>query len=330
MNIKMISLLVLLSLFALGCMLSGCEESSEEIIIMTWNVENLFDGKDDGHEYIEYDPSRSDWNQAAYHTRLRILTDIMSDSNADIIMVQEIEGEDVLSDIGKILGFPYHVATQDEYSAIQCGIVSRFPISEVRIHHALDTIVQNNRSILQAVIDLHGQRLVLFVNHWKSRIGGVVETEASRILAARLLSLQISSEVSSHPGSLIICGGDLNTSIKDAPEGNSAIYDISDPERIEGRLLVSSVIAEVSGSILYDFWGTLGEDTGSYRYDGQWYHFDHLLCNKSLFDDKGIEFETAGVYMSDALADSAGYPDSWSRYKMKGVSDHFPLLMRLK
>ncbi len=329
MSYKIIPVILILSLFALGCMLSGCEDASEEILIMSWNVENLFDGKDDGDEYLEYDPSRSDWDQAAYHTRLRVLTDIIRDSGADIIMLQEIEGEDVLKDMGNLLRFPYHASTEDEASAIQCGILSRFPITEVKTHSPASSIYPLNRSILQAVIDIQDERVVLFINHWKSRIGGVIETEKARVFSARLLAHQISSELVEHPRSLIICGGDLNTSVKDSPKGSSAIYEISDPDLIDGRLLVSGDPSLVAGSTLYDFWGSAEVNTGSYRYDEEWYQFDHLLCSSGLFDESGFELGTVGVYMTDALTDSAGHPDSWSRYKMRGVSDHFPLLLML-
>jgi len=56
-----IALLFILAACSPGCTLQGAERS-DILVIMSWNVENLFDGIDNGTEYQEFDPGEGSWD----------------------------------------------------------------------------------------------------------------------------------------------------------------------------------------------------------------------------------------------------------------------------
>jgi len=329
------------AVFCLICCRLSCygDPGYASVSIITWNVQNLFDGEYDGGEYHEYDPRVSPWDHAAYHSRLERLCSIISASGADIILLQEIEGDDILDDMCSWClnrtGLRYHAATRDAYSAIQVGVISRYPILELSVHMAMPEPGECSRSILKAVIPVGEERLVILVNHWKSRIGGVEESEASRVASSRLARRLIEREQRLHPRSLVLLAGDLNTSIQDAPEGLSPAMTAlqpADSQSSAGSLAVTGDRECVKGSILYDFWM---DDTlhivpaGSYWYRGSWLQLDHLMGDRHLFDGTGLELESVEPYTPASVLDDEGHPYSWSYYTRKGVSDHLPLVMRL-
>lgn len=324
----------------MGCLLS-CHGSAgyASVTIITWNVQNLFDGEHDGGEYHEYDPRVSSWDHAAYHSRLERLCSIISASGADIILLQEIEGDDILDDMCSWYlnrtGLRYHAATRDAYSAIQVGVISRYPILEISVHMAMPEPGECSRSILKAVIPVGEERLAILVNHWKSRIGGVEESEAARVASSRLARRIIEREQRLHPRSLILLAGDLNTSIQDAPQGDSQAVAALQPAALQPAADSLSVTGDrdgVKGSVLYDFWM---DDTlhttpaGSYWYRGFWLQLDHLMGDRHLFDGNGLELESAEPYVPASVLDDEGHPCSWSYHTREGVSDHLPLIMRL-
>ena len=60
--------------------------------IATYNIENLFDLKKNGHEYNEYIPNtKSNWNRKNYKIKLNNLSKVITEIDADILALQEIE-----------------------------------------------------------------------------------------------------------------------------------------------------------------------------------------------------------------------------------------------
>ena len=118
-------------------------------------------------------------------------------------------------------------------------------------------------------------------------------------------NLVINDEFAAYPGTLLILGGDLNTSVQDAPVSPAAIGLAADGGPT-GRLTVTGDPSQVTGTVLYDFRQGQEGPCGSYWYDGEWYAFDHLLCSAGSFDGKGLEFEYVGVCMDRCPRRSCG------------------------
>jgi len=69
---------------------------ASEISIATYNVQNLFDCKDDGSEYPDFKSSTSKWDCEAASSKLKRTRQVIDAINTDIIALEEVENEQVL------------------------------------------------------------------------------------------------------------------------------------------------------------------------------------------------------------------------------------------
>jgi endonuclease/exonuclease/phosphatase family metal-dependent hydrolase len=82
-------------------------------------------------------------------------------------------------------------------------------------------------------------------------------------------------------------------------------------------------------AVLYSPWGQELEK-GSYYYQGGWETIDHFLLSEALFDGLGWEFDDCEAPREEPFADSRGIPRAYNPRTGNGLSDHLPLLLRLK
>ena len=100
-----------------------------------FNVENLFDGKDDPSLSGEYD----DIKMATDETRLKNLAAAIKALDADVLALEEVESEECLKWFRdtylKDLGYE-HLASRDVgyYRGVEQGVLSRYPIEDVKIY----------------------------------------------------------------------------------------------------------------------------------------------------------------------------------------------------
>lgn len=335
-----VAVLIFLTACSPGCVLQNAD-SVREITIMSWNVENLFDGNDDGTEYREFDPGKGNWDTARYHTRLsavgRVITEF-SDPLPDIICLQEIEHRGVVEDLLKWnlkqYGFNYFAVTDDPESAIQIGIVSRMPITRVKVHSASGVSGYRLRPILEVEILLGGESVIVINNHWKSRIGGPDVTEPARIESARVVRKIISRIHAENPEILIVCAGDLNENA-DEYERTGELYPTAlIPASIsnEDTLGVTGLSSAAEGGVLYNPWlddnETYAAD-GSYFFRNIWCTLDHIMVSGTAFDDVGWEFLSFRPMVHPELLSKSGTPVSWDIRSGEGYSDHLPLFLTL-
>ena len=73
-----------------------------ELKIATFNVENLFDATIQGTEYSDF---KTNWNNAKFRAKLKNISNVIKDLNADIIALQEIENKGVLNELAKESGY---------------------------------------------------------------------------------------------------------------------------------------------------------------------------------------------------------------------------------
>ena len=330
-------LLFILYLCGCGCDLNGAGSKSGRLVVMTYNVQNLFDPYVTGNEYPEYTPEGG-WSADLYRTRLERLSRALTQGHEtvpDIILLQEIENAGVLADLVRLhlgsWGFQWFAATSDRDSPIQVGVVSRFPIV-----HAITHAVQGTRSILECTIDTGGSEITILNLHAKSRIEGVEETEPLRLATSRAASAR-SDEIfrmrSFHP---VIIGGDFNESADAAyREGGSFTHalvpiDVPDAQerKREGALIVTG--ATPPNGTWHSWWLDrrmllLATCDGSYLYRGVWETYDQLLLSPAFFDDYGWEFQRGHVASFSPLCNEKGHPDAWDVRTGKGFSDHLPV-----
>ena len=205
--------------FTVILLLSGCtfakqETGTEFLTIASWNVQNLFDGEDNGYEYDEFKNS-SGWNAEKYQGRLQSITAALqgeSGIQADILALIEIENETVVRDLAdeSYLGYGWSFFAGAADASVGLGVLSALPITEARAHsfHGGDGSIP--RPVAEVWVDTGSGPLVLLVCHWKSKTGGEKKTESLRQAGSALIVRLLAEIEAEREGTPVIVMGDLN------------------------------------------------------------------------------------------------------------------------
>lgn len=193
--------------------------------LLSWNVQNLFDGVENGGEYTEFSPASGNWNEALFHDRLEKISSIILESappfGPDILVLYEIENKNCIEQLNKNYlfkcGYKNRYVTQNP-SGVQLAVLTRCKVNSV-ISHRICNSNPNQTLILREILELEikcpATTITLFANHWKSKLGGEQESELYRLQSATLLSNRIEAikeQSKIHQNPIIICG-DLNEPI---------------------------------------------------------------------------------------------------------------------
>ena len=305
-----------------SCNAQSAVETEKSLCVATWNVQNLFDAVYDGIEYEEYTPS-SGWSQSAYESRLAGLRRVLNElpqCGDYILVLNEIEGSNVVEDLIKThdlikLGLYYYVCTEEAWSPIQIAVASSIPIVSAHVH----AVGEDLRPILEVCFDTDSGRVFVLACHFKSNVGGVAETEESRLKAASVAAQIARNLEAENPGSLVLVCGDLNEecAVGEALSQTGPLPCGASFER--GRW--------------YDFWRDPEVSIwpgGSYWYDGSWRGYDHILISLAGEDLWGWDYSERGVVFSSSQRTSDGKPFAWDRRLLKGVSDHLPIWVKFE
>jgi exonuclease III len=331
------------------------DSEPEELLLLSYNVQNLFDDVGDGSEYPDYDPASDSWSADLYHFKLLQLSDVLSrypEGGADILLLQEIENlnalEMLVTHYLKGCGYRYYCISDAKDSAVNTAILSRYSLEDIQAHSVSIEGIPAGRPILECKTQVAGRPLWLFNCHWKSKSGGAVETEPLRRASAAVLAGRIQQIEGQHDHANIIVAGDLNECI-DEQERIEAEYPTAlVPEQVYMGLSASqrSGCIGVTGSAKDrdSAWGAAIDSEalilvspwlmeprpqiGSYAYRSEWETIDHFLLSPALFDNRGVEFEQFEVIQSEQLLNEDGFPKRWISQLESGYSDHLPLLLK--
>ncbi|GMO30091.1 MAG: endonuclease/exonuclease/phosphatase family protein [Spirochaetaceae bacterium] len=373
-NNRFFALLALQPLF-IGCF-GGCDvyqaasSGANYLSIMSWNVQALFDGHDDGFEYEEYRDG-SGWNTEKYTARLnRIAQGInaIGEHSPDVIAFIEVENRAVLEKLNS------DFLSKERYKALYfagnagyslgIGVLSKIPFEKTILHSINVDGEVIPRPVVEIWFEHGGQRLVLFVCHWKSKLGGEEATEKLRREAAKIVIRRQRELAAQFLNMPVVVAGDLNENydefyrcsaaricaiMPDDPEAarrsgytlpeqedENAAADLETlPERLpQDFFIVSNEKPPVSAffdsqeGIFYSPWGNELQG-GSYFYDGGWETIDHFFLNGAFFDKTGIEFDSCFIVDCEPFVNSKGEPDRYNPRTGAGLSDHLPLVLRL-
>lgn len=188
--------------------------------ILAYNVENLFDDVSNGTEYPEFDPKSGKWNTTLYHERLDNVAKVVRDSvrgGPDIVAFEEIENMNVLKALLRshlaALGYTSYVLVPVAGSAINIGVLTKYPVTSVWTHAVVSTSDHPLRAVVEISLDCNGIPLVLLACHWKSKSGGAAQTEQARIEAAGIVARREREILSQNPDAEIVVLGDLNENV---------------------------------------------------------------------------------------------------------------------
>ena len=309
--------------------------STTQFTLVNWNLQTFFDGTKDGFEYSDFQKS-GNWNTQTYTVRLQRLCQFISQVNADIYVFEEMENEAVIYDISNQLAalghkrnkkkfWNYSAFAKEEETAIGLGIISRYPLSNVKAH-SMDIRLHSQsqpqtRYMLEARASIDGQNVIILANHWKSKSGGEEKSEIWRdwqesLLAKRIAQLTAQTEQALP---LIICG-DFNRDAADF------ICDFENNSGLNTLLRYADFQSTASlpvRSLWFTPDGSFTAKTGSYWYDDSWEHIDNIMLLGSI---SASEFRP----MTDSpWANAQGKPSAYKIYSQEGWSDHLPLWSKL-
>ena len=336
--------LVKMILFIIPCMFAICQAvpgKAASFKIASYNVENLFDLKRDLTEYDDYVPNGpSGWNRSVMDVKFGNIARVLKDLGADILSLQEVESREALALLQHSLhlagtDYAYSAIADDRPTTVKCAVLSRYPIvlsEEVGVGQGQE------RNILKVTVDIDGIPLILYVNHWKSKMG----PESLRIRYARALAEDIERLKS---GVDFVLTGDFNSDYNEY-ETFKNVARLNDTHGItginhilktlaDGRMVDESVLTNrQKGRYLYNLWMELPESRRwSVIFCGQKNTPDSILVSASLYDANGVNYvdNSFDTFAPDYLF-KGGQIYRWQRgdggrgrHLGKGFSDHLPV-----
>ena len=211
-----------------ACTFQETETSTDHLTIVSWNVQNLFDGTDNGFEYSEFTNSAG-WNNEKYQARLQSIAAALKGDNGikpDILALVEVENEGVIRDLADssclnyswffFAGTPlWSAGTLHGDDALQpipigLGVLSALPITGTMVHSFHSGNSSIPRPVVEVWIDTGSGPLVLLVCHWKSKREGEQKTESLRRAGAALITRRLAEIEAERAGTPVIILGDLN------------------------------------------------------------------------------------------------------------------------
>ncbi|MBN1647498.1 MAG: endonuclease/exonuclease/phosphatase family protein [Spirochaetales bacterium] len=281
--------------------------SDDELVIMTWNVQNLFDDVAQGSEYSEYDPDSGEWNSGLYHLKLAAVADVIKSTEArdpDLVLLQEVENAGVIEDLLDMYlvnrGYSVYDLSSEEYGAVHTAFLSRYPVTEIRAHSVWGTDLTEQRFIMEYRCTIGKEPVVIFNNHWKSKAGSD-SGEDERRAAACVLDNRATSALHEHR--LVLAGGDFNCAITDG--------EFFQEDDGDGTRLLSAFT-----------WLQPENGKGSYAYNGQWEAIDMILVPSGQCPTVCCMEYFSGEF----IRNSSGYPAAFNAASGQGYSDHLPLI----
>lgn len=313
-----------------------------DIRIMFYNVENLFDTKDDpatdDQEFTPY--GNKHWNRDKYEHKLQNLYKVIAGVGTwqapEIAGFAEVENRQVLSDLittTPLSKVAYKIAHFDspDPRGIDVGLIYRSDKLRL-IKQAPVTISFKNdpkrktRDILYVQFSLQNDTIHVFINHWPSRRAGEQATETLRIQVASILRQKVDSLQKRNQQSKIIIMGDFN----DEPADVSINRHLKASGSVQGN--DNFTLHNLSSHWLKN------SPTGTHSYRGQWGVLDQIIVSGGLIRSKNLYTTTSSAHIFSEpyllQTDSRNltkkpFPTFAGFKYLGGYSDHLPVYLDL-
>jgi endonuclease/exonuclease/phosphatase family metal-dependent hydrolase len=339
--------IIFLIALTMAVLLSACSDVSDggaqpvrSLSVLTWNVQALFDGHDDGIEYDEYRAEQG-WNEEKFLARRTAIAEAISQTPVDggqktfpdVAVLIELENETILSRLAENefakANYHYGYFTKKSGQALGTGILSRYPIIKALSHGYARNEKTIPRPVSEVWIEAGGEPFVILVCHWKSKLGNAAESQALRYDAAALIrriyeDLYAEQEAVGKPAVPILLAGDFNQT---ADEFFASDFPFTVTHKQEDFASVQDAPAW-GDALFWTPWGTALEG-GSYYYRGAWESIDHFFLSGAFFDDRAWDFAGVSVLRDAPWVGESGIPLSYNPRTGGGLSDHLPLLLTL-
>ena len=317
------SFMLKVALFVFCICLPFQSVAQEPFRVMFWNVENLFDTKDDpqknDNDFLP-DATRH-WSYNRYYDKLtKVAKTIVASGREgvpDLVGICEVENDSCLYDLTRrtLLSeadYRYVMTDSPDQRGIDVALLYQRGTFKLISHQSIRIPSQEiKRSPTRDILHVVGQILTgdlvdVIVCHFPSRSEGKAISEPYRLLAARTLRYTVDSlmQVRQHPYLIIM--GDFN----DYPS------DKSMKEVLCGKGDLQNLMQ--------------GMEAGTYRYRGEWGIFDQFLVSEQL-PTVGVQILRHPFLLEEDEKYGGDKPfRTFNGMKYNGgYSDHLPIMVEL-
>lgn len=306
--------------------------------IMFYNVENLFDTKDDSlkrdEEFLPDGDRR--WNEYRFWKKINHISSVIVSVGGweppGVIGLCEVENLNVLKALfygSGLKRYDYDIVHFESPDVRGIDVALAFRPQKLTLLHKQAIPVylgklssRPTRDILYAKFrTLSKDTLHVFVNHWSSRWGGEEATRHKRIKAAKTLCHYTDSLSNLYTEQNIVIMGDFN----DGPD-NESIYSVLNARDTS------------HGTYLINLMATFNQNkTGTHFYKettgAEWHILDQLIISKPLIENNNLKtcpkahIFNAGFLMTKENGIKKPYRTFLGFKYIGGYSDHLPVYM---
>ncbi len=304
----------------------------EHFSVMFYNVENLFDCRDDSNKLDEefLPTSEKAWSENRMYRKINGLSKTIIACNGwhapDIIGLCEIENRFVLTQLIyntgiASLNYQFVHYESDDKRGIDVALLyrkNRFtPLHSqpVKLSNPSENFYTRDALYVKGIIQK--DTFHILINHWPSKRGGSVESSFKRAIVSEKIAAVIDSIQTTEPSAQLIVMGDFNTELN-----TDELQTLQTSANISS-LLTNKTIAN----------NKIG---GSYKYQGQWSLIDHILVSEHWQNNNDYTFEHKVIELPFLLEPDTG--NSGVKPKRTyigpryngGISDHLPVILSVK
>lgn len=297
--------------------------------IATFNCENFFarfkfkenaDSKEASHNGLTI----NDLEFGFFDKDKRAITaKAMKALSMDTIALQEVENLKVLERFrNEFLGgekeYPYLMLIEgNDQRYINVALMSKLPIVHARSYRQLKSSRSNifSRDCLEADLQTNSGNLTVYINHFKSMIGGREATKAKRVAQVQAVKNLVTDRFGTQAGRKpFIILGDFNDYIEVGYEDESGITELVQWDQVE------NVVGRLKPE---EQW------THFYKSGKEYRQLDYILVAKTLRNKvKSVEIERRGMPLRAELFKGKRFPGVGQDNPK--ASDHCPVVVELE
>ena len=318
-------------------------EIEETFRIMFYNVENLFDTRDDSLKRDDDFTPRGikGWGSRKYKTKLdniyRTIIGVGGWKPPAVVGLCEVENGFVLKELIvrtplRKLGYEIIHEESPDKRGIDVALLyrtSKFqPIryKPIQIDFPFDKDSKTRDILYVKGSVLDRDTVHLFINHWPSRFGGHIETDPKRNFVASVLREKVDSIYQTDSEANIVIMGDLNDSIHD--------------ESVSEVLKAKKEMMDLKSNDLFNLMAALEEEgKGTHKHENHWGILDQIIVSVPLLqrknglqilNQKAVIFEGSFLIQEeDKRLGKRPFRTYYGAQYLGGYSDHLPIYLDL-
>lgn len=342
-----VGLLVLIAGISIYALLHHKQESptpadvpggAKTVVFCLWNMENLFDDKDDkrrppDEDYDQWFINKPEDRKAKYDKLASWLLKQNDGRGPDVIVGNEIESPRAAEMLQETLnaGLPAgatkyeHVAMKelDAGRHIAPCVISRYPLSGAKL-------LGKRQRILEVHVTVNGHDMTVVASHWTSQLSdhGTGPEGHGRDGYAQVIYAEYTEAVKTNPKVDFLVCGDFNDTPDSEPVAKT-LHVVGD---------ATLVTTDANPPRLYGVLSSKSPDDFGTHYYNKPLIYDHIALSPGMLDMVGwgyaydsVEVPTQGLIRSGARTRRPWrFGNAKDDALGRGYSDHFPVLVTLK